>query len=148
MFKPKNILVPTDFSSEANTALMEAMDIAEEYGAHIYLLHVIKQEILQYAEDYHLSPDEVRLITRRVCDEAMKKLREEIDVLKKDRAADIIPEVRMGDPYEEILKEKDERSIDLVVTSSHERKGWKALFGASLAERLARSTEVETLVVH
>jgi nucleotide-binding universal stress UspA family protein len=40
-FKPKRILVPTDFSPSANTALNTAAGLASELGAAIYLLNVI-----------------------------------------------------------------------------------------------------------
>lgn len=40
MFAPKNILVPTDFSKYSDVALDKAADIAIQYKAKIYLLHV------------------------------------------------------------------------------------------------------------
>ena len=41
MFKPKKILVPTDFSDHADRALEKAIDIAKEEGSEIILFHVI-----------------------------------------------------------------------------------------------------------
>ena len=52
MFKPKKILVPTDFSEYSDKALQKALDIAQQSGAEINLLHVITQEIRQCMSDY------------------------------------------------------------------------------------------------
>ena len=41
MFAPKNILVPTDFSEHSDRELAEAVDIARQHKARIYLLHVL-----------------------------------------------------------------------------------------------------------
>jgi len=41
MFAPKAILVPTDFSEYSDRAVKEAVDIATQNNAKIYLLHVV-----------------------------------------------------------------------------------------------------------
>ena len=41
MLKPTRILVPTDFSEYSDRALSQALDIAKEYYAKLYLLHVL-----------------------------------------------------------------------------------------------------------
>jgi len=40
--RKKNILVPTDFTSVAETGLLTAIDLANQIGANIDLLHIIK----------------------------------------------------------------------------------------------------------
>ncbi len=42
--KFKNILVPIDFTSVAETGLATAIDLANQFGAHINLLHIIKEQ--------------------------------------------------------------------------------------------------------
>jgi nucleotide-binding universal stress UspA family protein len=41
MLVPTRILVPTDFSEYSDRAFSQALDIAKEYYAKIYLLHVL-----------------------------------------------------------------------------------------------------------
>ncbi len=44
MFKPKKILVPTDFSEHSDKALEKALDIAKEEGSEIVFFHVIHED--------------------------------------------------------------------------------------------------------
>ena len=50
MIAPKTILVPTDFSKFSDDALEVAYDMAKQYQAKIYLLHVV-ETIQQCAVD-------------------------------------------------------------------------------------------------
>ena len=43
----KKILVPTDFSEEANNALNVAAQLAKKYDAEIYLLHLLELPLHQ-----------------------------------------------------------------------------------------------------
>lgn len=45
MLKPTKILVPTDFSEYSDKALKQALDIAKEYNAKVYVLHVLDQKL-------------------------------------------------------------------------------------------------------
>ncbi len=45
MLKPNKILVPTDFSEYSHRALKQALDIAKQYDAKVFLLHVVRDEI-------------------------------------------------------------------------------------------------------
>ena len=44
MLMPTKILVPTDFSEYSDKALEQALDIAKQYHAKVFLLHVIHEE--------------------------------------------------------------------------------------------------------
>ena len=55
MFSPKKILVPTDFSVYADNALKQAIDVAKQNKAKIYLFHVIDDGFQQCAVDYCLN---------------------------------------------------------------------------------------------
>jgi len=46
MLKPTKILVPTDFSEYSDRALRQALDIARQYGATVYILHVLREEMI------------------------------------------------------------------------------------------------------
>ena len=41
MLKPTKILVPTDFSEYSDKALKQAIDIAKQYNAEVYVLNVV-----------------------------------------------------------------------------------------------------------
>ena len=62
MFAPKKILVPTDFSVYADNALKQAIDIAKQNKAKIYLFHAIDDGFQQCAVDYCLDEGAVQKI--------------------------------------------------------------------------------------
>jgi nucleotide-binding universal stress UspA family protein len=74
MFAPKNILVPTDFSSSSDKALKRAVDIALQHKSKIYVLHVI-DEIMQCAVDYCLDISVVKQVEKQSVKFAEEKLR-------------------------------------------------------------------------
>lgn len=59
MFKPKKILVPTDFSDHADRALEKAIDIAKEEGSEIILFHVIHEDFQTCVVDYCFTANEI-----------------------------------------------------------------------------------------
>ncbi len=64
MFAPKKILVPTDFSKFSDEALKQAYDIAKQFKARIYLLHVI--EVVQTCSvDYCLDDLTVKALDEK-----------------------------------------------------------------------------------
>lgn len=64
MFTPKSILVPTDFSGNSNEALKQALELAKQYHAKVYLLHVAAP-ITQWAVDYVPDASAVKQLRRR-----------------------------------------------------------------------------------
>jgi nucleotide-binding universal stress UspA family protein len=48
MFAPKRILVPTDFSDNSDEALKQALELAKQYKAKVYFLHVTTPVNLKY----------------------------------------------------------------------------------------------------
>ena len=53
----KNILVATDFSAASQTALDEAVELAEKLKATVYVLHAV-DKIEECAVDYCLSEEQ------------------------------------------------------------------------------------------
>ena len=60
MLKPTTILVPTDFSEHSDRSVSEALDMAQQYKAKVYLLHVISEEFRRCGGDYCLSDELVQ----------------------------------------------------------------------------------------
>jgi nucleotide-binding universal stress UspA family protein len=56
MLMPTKILVPTDFSGYSDKALNQAFDIAKDYKAKVYLVHVVHERISHSLDDYELTP--------------------------------------------------------------------------------------------
>ena len=146
MFKPANILVATDFSSESDHALATAVDLAGKYHANIDLLYVL-DEVEQCSADYCMPQEEFESLRARVMKEAQKKLRKEIKCIAGDRRMKINQSIRFGNHVDEILREVDEKNIDLLVMAPHEHhKPWHALIG-HMTDNLMKRSKCEMLLV-
>src|SRR5512139_4081848 len=76
MFTPKAILVPTDFSEYSDRAVKEAVDIAAQNNAKIYLLHVVDQ-LQQCAIDYCIPIETMMKVQSDSEKEAVRKMQDE-----------------------------------------------------------------------
>ncbi|HNZ64319.1 MAG TPA: universal stress protein [Smithella sp.] len=148
MFAPKKILVPTDFSVYADNALKQAIDIAKQNKAKIYLLHVIDDSFQQCAVDYCLNEGTVQSILKDSIKNAKDKLQQEVKkVTDSNSSVEIIYDARRGIPYEEILKDQEEKGIDLIVIASHGKTGiLKNLLGG-VVDKVVKRAKCQVLLV-
>ncbi|MBA4418969.1 MAG: hypothetical protein C0392_13840 [Syntrophus sp. (in: bacteria)] len=134
MLRPKNILVPTDFSEYSDKALKQALDIAKDYNSNIYLVHVISGHVIQTVEEYSIDIDIVHQVEDQISAKAQENITKEIEKYSnKYIGMEIVPVIRHGVPYEEILHEAEERNADLIVIASIGRTGIKKYFLGSVA---------------
>ena len=146
MFTPKSILVPTDFSEFSDRAVQQAVDIAEQNNAKIFLLHVI-DKLQQCAIDYCIPMETMMKVQDDSEKEAARKMQEEVDKIVKTKKLDVVFDVKSGVPYEEILKEQQDRKADLIVIASRGRTGILKTLVGSVAERVVREAKCPVLLV-
>ncbi len=147
MFQPRKILVPTDFSEDSDMALRMAMSVAVTYQARILLLHVISNRVQQNLADYCLDQSIIDRVLNESIVFANEKLQEEIDKNQQSENIKVIPVIRMGQPYEEILKEATERKINLITIASHGKSGLQKYFIGSVTERVMKEAKCPVLLV-
>ncbi|MBI4632580.1 MAG: universal stress protein [Deltaproteobacteria bacterium] len=148
MFAPKRILVPTDFSSYSDNALRHAIDMARQYRATVYLLHVIDEHIQQCAADYCLSDTVMTEIEHESMVTSNDKLHQQVTrVSGNSQDVEIIPYLKRGIPFDEILKEQEEKTIDLIVIASHGRTGIRRILIGSVAEKITRNASCPVMLV-
>ena len=146
MFAPKSILVPTDFSEYSDRAIKQAVDIAEQNNAKIYLLHVVDR-LQQCAIDYCIPVETMMKVQSDSEKEASRKMQDEAKKITQAKKIDVTFDVKSGVPFEEILKGQQERKADLIVIASHGRTGiMKSLIG-SVAEKVMREAKCPVLLV-
>lgn len=146
MFAPKAILVPTDFSEYSDRAIKQAVDIAEQNNAKIYLLHVVDR-LQQCAIDYCIPVETMMKVQSDSEKEASRKMQDEAKKITQAKKIDVTFDVKSGVPFEEILKEQQERNADLIVIASHGRTGIiKSLIG-SVADKVMREAKCPVLLV-
>jgi universal stress protein A len=146
MFAPKQILVPTDFSMYSDKALKQAIDIAKQHGSTIHLLHV-NSIVQQCAIDYCMTIEILDDLEKQSTDNAQKLIGEEINKFPESKTVTIIPEVKKGTPYEEILKDQMEKNIDLIIIASHGTTGLLHHFIGNVAERVAKGARCPVLLL-
>lgn len=148
MFDPKNILVPTDFSSYSDMALKQAIDIAKEHKSRIYLLHVIDDGFRQCTVDYCLDEGTVEKVISDSMVNAKDKLEKEAKkITEGNSGVEIIIDAKRGVPYEEIIKEQENKGIDLIVIASHGKTGILKNLMGSVADKVMKRAKSPVLLI-
>ena len=147
MLMPTRILVPTDFSEYSDRALEQALDIAQQYHAKVFLLHVIHDEMHHsVAFDFGLSEEVWRQIKDRHVAETKEKLRNQLDKFAQAKEVEVVANVRQGVSYDEILKEGKEKEIDLIVIASLGRTGIAKYLIGGVARNVLRGSKCPVLL--
>jgi nucleotide-binding universal stress UspA family protein len=131
----RTILVPTDFSKHAGTALDVARTLARDHGARLIVLHVD----MQYSGTLAMTIDPG---TSR---KALDAIREQLE--GSDLKCSVETQLRIGDPVDEILEAIATENPDLVVVGSHGRTGLRRLIMGSVAEAVLRRSPCPVITV-
>ena len=145
MIAIRQILVPTDFSEPANAALKYARTLAEEFGSHLHIFHVVPEP--------YVYPWGTELSTMPLAD-----LLAQSEAVSNTRLGELIPpnespkgglttSTAIGTPVDRILDNIDDAHIDLVVMGTHGRGPVGHLLLGSVAERIVRRSPVPVLTV-
>jgi nucleotide-binding universal stress UspA family protein len=146
MLTVKSILVPTDFSEHSDNALKQALDIAKENKAKLYLLHVIHEAMHQCASDYCLSDEMMRQMESGMISAAQQSLQKQLAKFPEAKEVEVVPEVRRGFPSDEIVKEQQEKKIDLVVIAPLGRTGIARFLIGSVTKNVVKEAQCPVLV--
>jgi nucleotide-binding universal stress UspA family protein len=140
----REILVATDFGEASTRALSMAIELSTKCGGeHVTMLHVY--EIPVYA--YPGVPPMVVDFAGRIRQAAEKRMAQELGDLKK-QWPDSEGVLCVGVPWQEILKQADERHADLIVMGTHGRRGLESALMGSVAEKIVRMSPVPVVTVH
>ena len=147
MLMPTKILVPTDFSEYSDKALEQALDIAKQYHAKVFLLHVMHDDIYRLPESEFIVPEELR---QKAKDhhraETEEKLRNQLDKFPQVKEVNVVTNIRKGVPYHEILEEGKEKKIDLIVIASLGRTGMAKYLIGGVARNVLRGSKCPVLL--
>jgi len=149
MLHPTKILVPTDFSKYADKALRQALDIAQEYRAKVYLIHVVPGEFRSIADEYSdvsITEETLQHYEEKLVASARKKMEKQMTRLLGDRTIEVIREAVIGKPEEEIIRFQHEKGIDLVVISSLGKSGLSRYLIGSVARGVLKGTSCPVLL--
>jgi universal stress protein A len=148
MFKPRQILVPTDFSHPSDKALGEAIGIATQYGATIHVLHVVNQDFdYMCSVDYCVDASTMQQFGEQALSGASDSLQKQIQRFPEAKSVEVMTEVRRGHPAEEILKAQEEKGVDLIVMAPLGRTGIAKFLVGSVTNNVVRGAKCLVLLV-
>lgn len=139
--QPKKIICATDFSDLSNRTVPYGIGLAREFGAKLYMCHVIN---LLHATMY--GEDRVDFAERKKS-RIMNYIHEQFERLIGAEDVDWEPLVATGSIVNEISREVEEKDVDLVISATHSRSGLKRVVLGSVTERLMQTLSCSLLVV-
>ncbi|MBP1748327.1 MAG: UspA protein [Deltaproteobacteria bacterium] len=146
MLMPTRILVPTDFSEYSDKALRQALDIAKQYHAKVFLLHVVHEEIHPGDWTSSLPPELEQAIREHHWADIKKRLQDQLNKFPEAKEVEVATVIREGIPYEKILEEGEEKGIDLVVIASLGRSGIAKYLIGSVARNVLKGSQCPVLL--
>jgi nucleotide-binding universal stress UspA family protein len=140
----KTILVPTDFSEPAASALAYAVDLAEGLGAKVVLLHAFELPIVGFPDGVVVATADV---ASRIVNAAQKALDDAARTFAK-RKVEITSLLKQGDPREVVLATANDVRAELIIVGTHGRRGIARALIGSVTESIVRTAPVPVLTVH
>jgi nucleotide-binding universal stress UspA family protein len=140
MLPIQTVLYPTDFSEHSDYAFQLACSLARDYGACLFVLHVLERPLLAYTGVMTAPPSPPPSAEER---QAVQE--------KLHRIGPADPTIRVehlleeGDPAMAILQVAQERQCDLIVLGTHGRGGLGRLLMGSVAEQVVRKASCPVL---
>lgn len=147
MFAPKRILVPTDFTSDSDKALKEAVDIARAFHSKVHLIHV-DHRIRLPASEVPLLPSELAEIERQETLEAKARMVEELHRVMDQWDVYVEIAERHGNTPQEILSYAAEKEIDLIIIEPHAKRGLFGTLVGGVSDKVSHRAPCPVLVLH
>lgn len=137
------ILVPTDFSKEAEYALKVAAQLSKTYGSEIYLLHLLELPIqeIDALSTYSELPEAMFF---------MEMANQKLEALMASNYLEglkVHVTIKPDNALSGIIEKCKEHRIDMVIMGSHGATGLKEMFIGSIAEKVVRYSDIPVMVI-
>ena len=136
----QRILCATDLSDFSNSAVIQAIGMAKEFGSTLFICHVIDLPLVTMHGAAFVYPEEQ-------IEEMKTSAMEQIKGLVAGSELSWEPVVETGPVSSTLCRLAVEKRADLAIVSTHGRSGLKRLFLGSVTERLLRTIASPLLVV-
>lgn len=139
----KRILIPTDFSEEAEYAVKLAAEIAKKKDATLYLLNIVdipshESWNNQTAQDVAYGAAVLKMVKRKFAKFFEKPFMKDVKALE-------VVQINLG--YDQFFEQVEKHEIDLIVMGSHGATGWREMFEGSNAEKVVRTVNCPVLTL-
>jgi nucleotide-binding universal stress UspA family protein len=132
--------VPHDFSDTSAVAVQYAVELARNFGARLYVLHVGDHAVNEFEEEFPIGLEDA------LADRVRERL---LRIVTPQEKAELNPEfaVRPGTPAPEIVQYAIDQDIDLIVMGTHGRGFVGHALMGSVAEKVVRTAPCPVLTV-
>lgn len=139
------ILVPTDFSEQAENALKVAAQLAKKFNSEIFLLHMLELPLelvdpVQNSSSHNL-PESIFFM--KLAHQRFAKLMSR-PYLKGIKVHET---VQFHQAFDGIMEVSEEQNCDLIVMGSHGASGFKEMLIGSNTEKVVRTSTTPVLVI-
>lgn len=141
--KIEQILVPTDFSENAQHAVDYAIELCKRCSAKLHLLHIpVVPTYLLMDLSYSPGPEAVT----RILNDSQDALDRQAKAVASG-GVELFTAIREGTVHEVIRDYAREHGVDLVVVGTHGRTGVSKLMYGSVTERVIKTVHTPIVVV-
>jgi nucleotide-binding universal stress UspA family protein len=142
----RRILYATDYSKASGRAREKAVELAKDYDAELWVVHVIVPTTAYFSEQEFGGAELYTKLEESAKQEAegsMKKLMATLEKAKVKARSLLL----RGSPHEQIVKAAKSKKADLIVIGTHGRTGLSKLFMGSVAGRVISTATCPVLTV-
>ena len=141
----KRILVPVDFSKEAESAARVAASIARKTGSEIFLVHMLELPVttIDPAEMNTISSEPQLIYFMKLAHQKFEKFKK-LPFLK---GITVVETIQFQHAFSGIINESEKNNIDLIVMGSQGASGLQEMFIGSNTEKVVRRSNVPVLVI-
>ena len=139
----KKILVPIDFSEQAEFAAKVAARIAKKTNCEIHFLHMLEipVDVVDPANQSNNSPTALMFLKR--AQEKFEKLTKRFFL----KGIKVTKSVFFHNTFDGIIEESRKHKVDLIVMGSQGVSGFEEMFVGSNTEKVVRHSDVPVLVI-
>lgn len=139
------IVVPTDFSELAGSVFPLARRMADALDAQIHCLHILRDT--PYYEGLEVVLAASLPTTDDILDEAKEKLAAYVKSELPELADRVVPVVKIGTPFVQIIRYAREMNAEMIVISTHGHTGLRHVLLGSTTEAVVRQADCPVLSV-
>lgn len=143
----KNILIPTDGSEQSQRAVRAGVELAKLHSSRVTGIHVIPDYHLLIAYEGAFDP----VTEERIEEEAKARADTYLSYIRQAANEAGVACSTMCEtsdhPYDAILRAADSNACDLILMTSHGRKGLAAVLLGSETRKVLTHAKVPVLVV-
>ena len=141
----KKILVPIDFSEQAEFAAKVAVKIAEQTNSELHLLHTLDlpSDVIDPSNYGNADNSPTTLLY-------MKKAQEKFEKITKRyfmRNVKVVKSVVFTNPFQGIIEESKKQNVDLIVMGSQGTSGFSEMLVGSNTEKVVRHSDIPVIVI-